>query len=65
MLRGPAEGRGGRTMGPPTPPNRLPQLAHHGPATDRYLSPEIEHSVQLVKGGDYVEAVEAVVGQLR
>ena len=36
-----------------------------GPGTDRYLSPEIEHSVQLVKGGDYVEAVEAVVGQLR
>lgn len=36
-----------------------------GPGTDRYLSPEIEHSVQLVKGGDYVKAVEAVVGQLR
>ena len=36
-----------------------------GPGTDRYLSPEIEHSVQLVKGGDYVEAVEAAVGQLR
>ena len=36
-----------------------------GPGTDRYLSPEIEHSVQLVKGGGYVEAVEAVVGQLR
>ena len=36
-----------------------------GPGTDRFLSPEIEHSVQLVKGGDYVQAVEAVVGTLR
>mgnify|MGYP002755765048 CR=1 FL=1 len=36
-----------------------------GPGTDRYLSPEIEHSVQLVKGGEYIETVEAAVGQLR
>jgi len=36
-----------------------------GPGTDRYLSPEIEQSVQLVKGGDYVAAVEAAVGELR
>lgn len=36
-----------------------------GPDTDRYLSPEIEQSVQLVKGGDYVAAVEAAVGELR
>ena len=35
------------------------------PATDRFLAPEMEHSVQLVKGGDYVAAVEAVVGELR
>ena len=36
-----------------------------GPGTDRFLAPEIEHSVHLVKGGDYVKAVEAVVGTLR
>ena len=36
-----------------------------GPGTDRYLSPEIEHSVALVKDGSYVDAVEAVVGALR
>ena len=36
-----------------------------GPATDRFLAPEMEHSVQLVKGGDIVAAVEAVVGELR
>lgn len=36
-----------------------------GPGTDRFLAPEIEHSVHLVKGGDYVTAVEAVVGTLR
>lgn len=36
-----------------------------GPATDRFLAPEMEHSVQLVKGGDIVAAVEAVVGGLR
>lgn len=36
-----------------------------GPATDRFLAPEMEHSVRLVKGGDIVAAVEAVVGELR
>ncbi|MCT1443585.1 histidine ammonia-lyase [Corynebacterium sanguinis] len=36
-----------------------------GPGTDRYLSPEIEYSVALVKDGSYVEAVEAAVGTLR
>ena len=36
-----------------------------GPGRDRFLSPEIEHSVELVKDHAYVEAVEEVVGQLR
>lgn len=36
-----------------------------GPGTDRFLSPEIEHSVALVKGGAFVRAVEKRVGNLR
>ncbi|WKD58311.1 Histidine ammonia-lyase [Corynebacterium capitovis DSM 44611] len=36
-----------------------------GPGTDRFLSPEIEHSVALVKDGAYVSAVEKRVGNLR
>ena len=36
-----------------------------GPATDRFLAPEIASSVELVKGGDIVAAVEAAVGELR
>lgn len=36
-----------------------------GPAPDRFLAPEMERSVRLVKGGDIVAAVEAVVGELR
>ncbi|QYH19093.1 histidine ammonia-lyase [Corynebacterium aquatimens] len=36
-----------------------------GPGPDRFLSHEIEQSVKLVKGGDFVAAVEAAVGALR
>ncbi|MCP1387507.1 histidine ammonia-lyase [Corynebacterium sp. TA-R-1] len=36
-----------------------------GPATDRFLAPEIADSVALVQDGTYVAAVEAVVGTLR
>lgn len=36
-----------------------------GPATDRFLAPEIASSVELVQGGDIVAAVEAAVGELR
>ena len=36
-----------------------------GPGTDRYLSPEIEETVRLVKEGALVDAVEEVVGTLR
>jgi len=35
-----------------------------GPGTDRHLAPELEHSVQLVANGTYIEAVEAVTGPL-
>lgn len=35
-----------------------------GPATDRYLSPEIEATVDKVKSGAFVAAVESVVGDL-
>lgn len=36
-----------------------------GPGADRFLSPDIEASVALVKSGAYVAAVEEVVGALR
>ena len=36
-----------------------------GPGTDRYLSPEIEETVRLVKEGALVAAVEGAVGTLR
>ncbi|AJE32891.1 histidine ammonia-lyase [Corynebacterium humireducens NBRC 106098 = DSM 45392] len=35
-----------------------------GPGPDRYLSPEIEESVQLLTSGALLEAVEGVVGKL-
>jgi histidine ammonia-lyase len=35
-----------------------------GPGTDRHLAPELEHSVQLVANGTYIEATEAVTGPL-
>jgi histidine ammonia-lyase len=35
-----------------------------GPATDRFLAPELEHSVRLVADGTYVTAAEAVTGPL-
>ncbi|MET7278278.1 histidine ammonia-lyase [Kribbella sp. NPDC005582] len=35
-----------------------------GPGTDRHLAPEIEHSVQLVANGTYLETAEAVTGPL-
>ena len=36
-----------------------------GPGTDRYLSPEIEETVRLVKSGALIEAVEAATSELR
>ena len=36
-----------------------------GPGPDRFLSPEIEHAVELVKDGTLVHAVERAVGELR
>lgn len=36
-----------------------------GPGVDRYLSPEIEETVRLVKEGALVEAVENATGKLR
>jgi histidine ammonia-lyase len=36
-----------------------------GPGTDRHLAPELEHAVQLVANGTYIESVEAVTGPLR
>jgi histidine ammonia-lyase len=35
-----------------------------GPATDRFLAPEIEAAVELTFGGRFVAAAEAVVGEL-
>ena len=35
-----------------------------GPGTDRYLAPEIEAVIDLVRGGDLLRAAEAVVGKL-
>ena len=35
-----------------------------GPGPDRYLSPEIEATVELVRAGDVVRAAEGVVGPL-
>ncbi|MDT0164183.1 histidine ammonia-lyase [Actinotalea sp. AC32] len=35
-----------------------------GPGTDRYLAPEIEAAVALVRGGELLAAVEAVTGPL-
>ncbi|MEQ9999156.1 histidine ammonia-lyase [Corynebacterium sp. KPL4015] len=36
-----------------------------GPGTDRYLSPEIEETVRLVKSGALIDAVEAATSELR
>jgi histidine ammonia-lyase len=36
-----------------------------GPGPDRHLSPEIERTVELVRGGAVVAAVEEVIGELR
>ncbi|MDO5031989.1 histidine ammonia-lyase [Corynebacterium sp.] len=36
-----------------------------GPGTDRFLSPEIEETVRLVKEGELIAAVEEAVGALR
>ena len=36
-----------------------------GPGVDRYLSPEIEETVRLVKDGVLLEAVETAIGKLR
>jgi histidine ammonia-lyase len=36
-----------------------------GPGPDRYLAPEIETAVSLVRGGDVLRAVEDVIGELR
>ena len=36
-----------------------------GPGVDRYLSPEIEETVRLVKEGALIDAVEDATGQLR
>jgi histidine ammonia-lyase len=36
-----------------------------GPGPDRYLAPEIETAVSLVRGGDVLQAVEDVIGELR
>lgn len=36
-----------------------------GPGTDRYLSPEIEETVRLVKSGALIDAVEAATNELR
>ncbi len=36
-----------------------------GPGGDRFLSPEIEETVRLVKAGELVDAVEAATGSLR
>lgn len=35
-----------------------------GPGTDRYLAPEIEHAVQLVRTGAALAAAESITGQL-
>lgn len=36
-----------------------------GPGSDRFLAPEIEEAVQLVKAGAFVDAVEKAVGELK
>ena len=36
----------------------------HGPGADRWLTPEIEASVALVKSGEILSAVEKVIGEL-
>ena len=35
-----------------------------GPGPDRYLSPEIETAVELVRSGAVLHAVEEVIGEL-
>ncbi len=42
-------------------------LAHGAsrPGPDRYLSPEIEHSVELVRSGAVLAAAESAIGELR
>ena len=35
-----------------------------GPGTDRWLTPEIEASIALVKSGEILHAVEKVIGEL-
>jgi histidine ammonia-lyase len=36
-----------------------------GPGSDRHLAPEIDTAVDLVRSGDVLKAVEAVIGELR
>jgi histidine ammonia-lyase len=36
-----------------------------GPGPDRHLSPEIEATVELVRSGAVVSAVEGVIGELQ
>ena len=36
-----------------------------GPGPDRFLSPEIEAAVELVRSGAVVSAVEEVIGELK
>ena len=36
-----------------------------GPGPDRHLSPEIEATVELVRSGAVVRAVEEVIGEMR
>ena len=36
-----------------------------GPGPDRHLSPEIETTVDLVRNGSVLAAVEAVIGELK
>ncbi|WP_448855022.1 histidine ammonia-lyase [Corynebacterium camporealensis] len=45
----------------------IAKLREHveGPGTDRFLSPEIEKTVELAQSGALVDAVEEVVGKLR
>ena len=35
-----------------------------GPGSDRWLTPEIENSVELVKSGEILNSVEKVIGPL-
>ena len=36
-----------------------------GPGPDRHLSPEIEHTVELVRSGAVLDAVQNTLGELR